>query len=837
MLPATRRVALNSENMVRNLSMGERHIFWDIATLLLLASVVVLMAVVVTQNERGWGVMQDIKKEQGKLTAQNQEMIKLLKEGSGNARATSPETPAQPGLTVAPSTLSTPATLQPACAKSRPPGMEHIPLDVPLPELPKFVRGDENADDGDRFILLSGQEPHSLNYLVERDRYSRELFARVHEPLADRVYDDLSLWEPHLALAWKKEMICLAYPKDGKAKELAHDIDTKWDSKTKEKLQIKRIAAETVDGQEAVRIAISDVNNDYGEVLKKDFGDRVDPQWWFSIDYKGQYLMDGKTRVEPDLVSERVLTALKALPNFKGRFLPVWKRQDSIIVKILGDEAARDAVDTALKAMVAAPDNKSLAIDQSASGKHEEQLLTYNSWEDYLAQEKPVFTFYLRKDVKWDDGEPFSGADAVFTFKTIMNPDTNTGPSRTSLQDCESVKLVDDNPYILRFTWGKPYFGSWSSSAGFEPIAEHYYKFTDPQQFNSGKQNEWLVGNGKYKLDKWERDQRIVLVRNDSYYGKKPHIRAVVFKIVKDPVVQLETFEKGEADVIVLTPSQYTVKTKDPEFMKRFETNMSISNGYGFVGWNIRNDLFKDKRVRQALTMMVDRERICRDTLRGLAVPIHGPVHPENPAYWKDLDKNALKFDPKRAAELLAEAGWKKGSSGVLEKDGQQFKFTLLIPSGRQETEAIANLIKDSFGQAGIEVSVNNLEWKTFIGKIHHAQFDAAMLGWSLGVEVDPFPLWHSSQTHDFEFNFCGYVNPTLDRLIEKSRRELNEGKRTEMLCEFQKIILEDQPYTFLTLSKRLIGYDRRIRNVQYKLIGEDQDRWWVPTADQKRNE
>src|SRR5207253_3196440 len=102
--------------------------------------------------------------------------------------------------------------------------------------------------------------------------------------------------------------------------------------------------------------------------------------------------------------------------------------------------------------------------------------------------------------------------------------------------------------------------------------------------------------------------------RNENYFGKKPHIRAVVFKIVKDPVVQLETFEKGEADVIGLSPSQYTVKTKDADFVKRFETNVSISNGYGFVGWNMRNALFKDKHVRQALTMMIDRDRICRDT-------------------------------------------------------------------------------------------------------------------------------------------------------------------------------------------------------------------------------
>jgi peptide/nickel transport system substrate-binding protein len=400
------------------------------------------------------------------------------------------------------------------------------------------------------------------------------------------------------------------------------------------------------------------------------------------------------------------------------------------------------------------------------------------------------------------------------------------------------LTLVDNNPYIIRFTWSKPYFSAWSSSAGFAPIAEHYYKFDDPNVFNTGKQNQWLVGNGAYKLDKWEHDQRIVFVRNELYYGKKPHVRGFVEKFIKDPAVQLQSFEKGDLDVYGLTPSQYIVKHEDPEFLKRFEISKTIANSYRYVGWNMRLSKFKDKRVRQALTMLIDRERICKDIYRGLAIPIHGTVHPENPAYNKYVEQNAWPFDPKRAKALLAEAGWKNtAGNGVLEKDGEQFRFTVLIPSNNQEVEAAANLIKDSLAQAGIEVSINNLEWKTFLEKIHRLDFQACILGWQLGLEFDPYQLWHSSQVHEKESNHCGYVNPAVDRLIEKSRRELNEEKRFAMLREFQKYILEDQPYTFLMVPNRLISYDKRIHNVQYKLTGADNDRWWVPAAEQKRNE
>jgi peptide/nickel transport system substrate-binding protein len=716
------------------------------------------------------------------------------------------------------------------------PAESDLPPGVQPPVLPNFVRGDENADDGDWLVVTLGAEPNSLNPLIDNDATASDLFGRAHDSLAGRCFDDFTLWEPYLARAWTRELICRAYVKDRRAKELAAEIEARWPPELRQKLQLKRVAAES---DEVLRLEIADVNNDYREALARDFGQSILKQYWFYLNFNGQKLLDRKTDLTAEALAPRVREAVEKASGFTGRVLDTWNRQDSVVLILSGDQPAREQAEKALDELIARPDNKAWVVDaHDPAGGHEEQCLSLGLVEEYLAQEKPIFTFYLRKDVKWHDGQPFTARDVVFTYQTMMNPKIEAGPSRNYYQDCQACELVDGDPYVVRFTWFKPYFDAFAASAGFTPMAEHYYRFVDPNDFNTGKQNQWLAGNADYKLVKWERNVEIVFERNEDYYRRKPHFKRVVYRVVKDRAVELQLFEAGQTDVHGLSPSQMKEKENDPAFRNRFKVNISVANVYRYAGWNARKPLFKDQRVRQALTMLMDRERICEDIMRDYAIPLNGPVHIENPAYWKDIDKHAWPYDPVRAERQLAEAGWRDtDDDGILDKDGMRFEFTLLIPAGNPETEAIANLIKDSFGEAGIEVRISNLEWAAFLQKIDRLQFDACLLGWRLDLTEDPYQLWHSSQTDEKESNFCYFVNKEADRLIERCRTELNEAKRNRMLWDFQKIILEEQPYTFMFVSKRLVAYDKRIQNVKYKLIGSNQPRWWVPKGLQKHHD
>jgi peptide/nickel transport system substrate-binding protein len=459
-------------------------------------------------------------------------------------------------------------------------------------------------------------------------------------------------------------------------------------------------------------------------------------------------------------------------------------------------------------------------------------------YEDYIAQEKPVFTFYLRKDVKWHDGESFSGKDIVFTYQTIINPKIECGATRNYYNDCEKFELVDNNPYIVRATWIRPYFDAFTFSADIDILPEHIFKFDNPKDFNEGSQNQKLIGNGPYELKPREKGQNFVLTRNENYYGRPPHFKSIVYRVVKDPNAELQLFEKGDVDICVLRPNQMNLKEHDPAFRDKFEIHRSTANSYRYIGWNARDEHFKDKQVRRALTMLIDRDRIIKDVMRGYAKPMHGTVHPENPAFWKELPNHAIPFDPENAKKLLTDAGWKDSDGdGVLDRNGVPFKFTLLIVSNSPEFESIANLIKNSMAKVGIEVSISNLEWSVLLQKVERLTFDAVLLGWRLGYAEDPYQLWHSSQIGEKQSNHCAFVNKEADRIIENCRRELNETKRFALLKRFQEIILDEQPYTFLFVSERTLAYEKRIKNVTYKLTGAEINRWWVPKELQKQKD
>ena len=799
--------------------MRDRHIFWDIATLGLLSLLAVVSLIILVQNERGWTWLMEQNERSKELAAQNREIINRLDAGlkiqnlpsvprvSTNTETNPPET-------------HLPATPDNASNIVMEDGSNH----------PRWVKGDENATDGDWLVLNIGSEPNSLNPLIDNDATASELFGRANDSLVSRAFDDFKFWEPKLAQAWGKSMICRGVAGQHNAKELAAKLDKAWDADARKKLNIAKVEAESDD---VVRIELSDVNGDFEDEAVKILGaGAIAPQQWIYISFEGDKFSDG-VELNAENVSVKLQKFVESNPEFKGRFLPAWKRDSSVVLQVIG---GGDVAEKVLKAFIESPANSGEITDpKSPTGKRTGKVLTYDIREDYIFEEKPVFTFQLRKDVKWHDDVPFTGKDVVFTYNTIMNPKIETPVSRNYMQDCESCKLLNDDPYKVQFIWKKPYFLAFNTASGMDILPEHVFKFTDPDQFNKGPQNQKLVGTGPYKLESWERKKQFTFVRNENYYGPKPHLLKIVYKLVEDRTVALQMLQAGDLDRQNLTKPQAKQFSADTKFLDKFSINVSVANVYRYLGWNGRKPMFANTNVRRALTMLVDRKRIVDDIYRGYALPLNGPCHPDSPSFSPDINKLAIPFDPKEAVKILNQEGWKDtDGDGVLDKDGQKFAFTLLIVSNSPEYESCANLIKDTFAQAGIVVNVSNLEWSVLLQKIERLEFDAVILGWQLGLEDDPYQLWHSSQTIEKGSNHCYFVNKEADRLIERGRRELNEAKRVKMFQRVNEIIAQEQPYTFLFVEKRTVACDKRFQNVVYKLPGAEIERWWVPTALQK---
>jgi peptide/nickel transport system substrate-binding protein len=441
-------------------------------------------------------------------------------------------------------------------------------------------------------------------------------------------------------------------------------------------------------------------------------------------------------------------------------------------------------------------------------------------WE--ISDDKKFFTFYLRKGVKWHDGTPVTIEDIIYSFNRIMDPKVASPHLRVYYQEIESVTKVA--PGIVRFKYKRPYFMALNFCGGIPILPRHLYELSE--DFNRSPQSRAPVGNGPYRFVHWKTGRSIRLERNPDYWGEKPAIKDLEFRIVAEDTVTLQILKKGRLDFAGLRPIQWVKQTNSKKFNQKFEKYKYYTPGYSFIGWNLRRPYFKDKKVRRALTHLINRKAILETISFGLGKVVTGPFYTEGIEY--DRTVKPLPYDPERAYQLLREAGWvDNDGDGVRERDGVPFAFEFLIPSGRRFTEQLSTIIKEDFRKAGIEVTIQKLEWALFTLKLNDRSFDAVTLGWSFGFEQDPYQVWHSSQVERGS-NFVGFADENADRWIDQGRVTFDREKRAKLYHKLHRLIHEEQPYTFLFASPALVALNRRFENVKVYPIGLDPLEWTV---------
>ena len=464
--------------------------------------------------------------------------------------------------------------------------------------------------------------------------------------------------------------------------------------------------------------------------------------------------------------------------------------------------------------------------------KRDEQSLEYvpdlaEKWE--IADDHLTYTFYLKRNVKWEDGHPFTAKDVTYSFDRIMDPKVDSAHQRNYYQDIEKVEALDD--YTVRFHYRIPYFRALDFCGGIPIVPSHLFK--EGEDFNRHPIGRKPVGNGPYKLLHWETGKEIALERNENYWGEKPALKRIVFKVITDSTVALQVLKQGGLDEMGLRPIQWTKQTQSKRFEENFQKLSYYQPSYSYIGWNMQRPIFSDKRVRQAMTMLVDRELILQKILFGLGTIVTGTFYVNSPEYDKDI--KPYPYDPAAAKALLKEAGWNyREGENVLEKDGKPFEFEFLISASSKFGEQLATMLKEDLKDVGINMSIRKFEWAVFIQRIEEQNFDACTMGWSLGWESDPYQIWHSSQAVQKGSNFVGFKNDEADKLIEEARREFDPQKRYKMYYRLQEIMHEEQPYTFLFTLKALTAVSRRFQNVVVYPMGLAPLYWWVPKDMQK---
>ena len=452
-----------------------------------------------------------------------------------------------------------------------------------------------------------------------------------------------------------------------------------------------------------------------------------------------------------------------------------------------------------------------------------------------------AFEFTIRRGLTFSDGEPLDAHDVAFTYRLIMDPQIDAPRYRKGLSDIvKDIVAVDD--YTVRATFKKPYFEAFETVASLPILPEHFYGPLEAREIN--EKPGLLLGSGPYRMTSptaWVPGQPLALVRNERYWGGVPTFDRLVYQEITNDVARLTAFRNGEIDMLSTMPEQYVKLIDEPELLQRsqhFEYERPVG-GYGFLAWNQRRGgqptRFADRRVRQAMTMIVPRSEIWNNVLLGYGFGVTGPFNRLSQQYNQDLEP--WPEDVGRARDLLKEAGYEdRDGDGVIEDtEGRPFEFKYTFPSGSGFWDPVVLLVRDAFAAAGIKVVPDPLEWSVFAEKLKNRDFDAISLAWSAGIESDIRQMFHSEMIADQADNFMSYANPDLDRIIDTARLTLDEDERMELWRQAHAIIHEDQPYTFLYSRKSLMFIDDRFENVEQVKVGlNDRTEWYVPAAIQK---
>ncbi|TEU17697.1 MAG: hypothetical protein E3J21_07755 [Anaerolineales bacterium] len=427
-----------------------------------------------------------------------------------------------------------------------------------------------------------------------------------------------------------------------------------------------------------------------------------------------------------------------------------------------------------------------------------------SSWR--ISADGLTITFILRDDVLWHDGQPFSAADVEFTFKAILNPAVGS-PRQADFSLVEEFKAVDDTTFAVTLADADC---SILHDLGSVRIVPRHILGDDDIQASPFNANP--VGTGPFVLGEWVVGDHITLLRNPRYWGKAPHLDTWTYKVVANEEALLAGLETGQLDVIPLSLDDLA----SIEAAGRFQIHRYPANEYYFVGYNVDHPILGDGRVRQALSQAIDRQRLVDRILGGQGQLLDTGLLPAHWAYPQELV--SYPFDPARAAQLLAEAGWvDNDGDGIRDRDGEPLRLRLGTNGENPTREAIAILVQQYYLAVGVAVEVELIKWGNFLEDIFTHDFDMVVFSWPLALDPDEWELWHSSESVlDSGFNFVSYHDPRVDELLLQGLRapKCEEARRAAIYGEIATILAKDRPFAFLFAPYNLIAVNERVGGV-----------------------
>ncbi len=402
------------------------------------------------------------------------------------------------------------------------------------------------------------------------------------------------------------------------------------------------------------------------------------------------------------------------------------------------------------------------------------------SWKS--SESGTVWTLVLRKGVKFHDGTPFDSEAVKFNFDRVMDPQSKAVRGTYFASLIKSVDVVD--PSTVKVTLKAPY-------AAFPPaLTIPDISMVSPaavKKYGSDFSTH-PVGTGPFVFKEWKRENYVLLERNPNYWKATPKTEVIRIRQIREESTIYAALKSGEIDVEIIPPPEFLKDFgKDPDFVV---TRGGAKLFYEYYGFNNEKPPFNDKKVRQAVSHAINNEAIVKQVDMDYGKLICQPMGPTVWGY--DPSVKCVEYNPERARKMLAEAGWKPGPDGILEKDGKKFIIHANIID-RQERRF--EVIQSDLKKVGIELELQKLEWGAFLDACVKGNFDIFNLGRdykSGDADVELYSLFHSSNIP--YINMARYRNPEVDKLLERQRTEMDKEKRLKLIHEIDRRIMDDMP-------------------------------------------
>lgn len=486
-----------------------------------------------------------------------------------------------------------------------------------------------------------------------------------------------------------------------------------------------------------------------------------------------------------------------------------------------------------------------------------------------VGEERRSLRFDLREDVRWHDGQPLSAEDVAFTLRALLHPDAHSGRGAGLAALAGVQRMLDQRDYITRQAAARKLtdaeaaaqraaaWQAWLEGEGAaaiqvtgplsltltldQPYAPllvhlahpvlpaHIYGGLTPAEMEAHEAVRHPVGTGPFRFVSYTPGRRVELQRNEAYHGGRPHVQSLLVRVAATAEA-VAALAAGELDAVRLEPQEAEVLAG----LNGVQVLARPSQGYQYMGLNVEHPALQDRRLRQALMHGLDRQALIEQVLGGHGTVIQTHLLPGHWAYPQS-GLTAYDHDPERAGALLAEAGWtQRNADGYLTRGGQELSFTLLYPAGNAFRERTAPLIAAQLKAIGVRVELQQMEF----GALARAVFtdrkaDAWLLGWDLGIDPDPGPVFLSNNKWG---RATGWSHARSEELTREAVQRWSPAERRTLYAEWAAILNQELPYLFLYAPHQIEAYHSdRIRGLQPAAgdLWSQVHRLWIPRAKQ----